>query len=88
MAVLANTSYATYTTSQTLGYDDYYFQFIPKVFPIVIGLLDKLSRAFNQSITDLIVSDSFIAYTDEMMNNIIPPRFDMSKMKYLEVALW
>jgi hypothetical protein len=85
LEVLANTSYAT---SQTLGYGDYYFQSIPKVFPIIIGLLPKPSRAFNQSIIDLMVSDTFIAYTDEMMNNTIPPRFDMSKMKYLEIALW
>ena len=83
LSVLFNTSRAT---SEALGYGDFYFASVPKVFPIVIGLLDGPTKAFNQSVTDLMLSDSFVAYTDEMVNN--SATFDMSKIKYLEVAFW
>ncbi len=85
LAVLLNTSYAT---SQALGYGDYYFQTVPKAFPIIIGPLGKPSHAFNQSVTELMLGDSFVAYTDEIMNNTISAMPDISKMKYLELALW
>ncbi|KAK0634213.1 hypothetical protein B0T14DRAFT_534127 [Immersiella caudata] len=83
LGVLYNTSRAT---SEALGYGAAYFESVPLVFPIVIGLLDKPTNAFNKSVTDLMLSDSFIAYTDELLNN--SATFDMSKVKYLEVALW
>ncbi|KAK0654739.1 hypothetical protein B0T16DRAFT_432514 [Cercophora newfieldiana] len=83
LGVLYNTSRAT---SEALGYGAAYFDSVPKVFPIVMGLLDKPTNAFNRSVTDLMLSDSFVAYTDELLNNSAV--FDMSKVKYLEVALW
>ncbi|KXX79901.1 hypothetical protein MMYC01_203759 [Madurella mycetomatis] len=83
LGVLFNTSVAT---SEALGYGDFYFMSVPVVFPIVVGLLDTPTNAFNQSVTDLMVSDSFVAYTDQPLNN--SATFDMSNVKYLEVALW
>lgn len=59
---------------------------MPKVFPIVMGLLDRPTNAFNKSVTDLMLIDTFVAYTNELLNN--SATFDMSKIKYLEVALW
>jgi len=83
LGVLYNTSRAT---SEALGYGAAYFDSVPKVFPIVMGLLDRPTGAFNQSVTNLMLSDSFVAYTDELLDN--SATFDMSKVKYLEVALW
>jgi len=85
LAVLLNTSFATF---QAVDYGGYYFQSVPKVFPIIIGPLVKPTRAFNQSVTGLMPGDSFIAYTDELMDNTISAMPNMSKMKYLELALW
>jgi len=76
----------TRATSDALSFGDTYFDIVPQVYPIVIGVLDKPTNIFNASVTSLMASDSFIAYTDELLNNSFP--FDMTKMKYLEVALW
>lgn len=54
--------------------------------PVIIGLLGPPSNAFNQSVNDLMLSDSFVAYTDELLPNA--DTFDMSRVKYLEVAFW
>ncbi|KAH6856284.1 hypothetical protein B0I37DRAFT_366999 [Chaetomium sp. MPI-CAGE-AT-0009] len=81
LGLLLNTS-----TVLSLGYKGPDFQSVSNVFPIVIGLLDEPTGTFNQSVTDLIFSDAFVAYTDEPMNNSVP--FDSSKIKYLEVAFW
>ena len=83
LSVLSNNTRATL---EALGYGDQYFSIVPQVYPIVIGVLDKPTNAFNASVTSLMVSDSFVAYTDELLNNSFP--FDMGKMKYLEVAFW
>lgn len=82
MRVLFETSNVT---AGSAGYGDFYLA-ISETFPIIIGLLDSPSKVFNGSVTELIVSDSFIAYTDEMVNTSAP--FDMAKVKYLEVAFW
>ncbi|KAL1843056.1 hypothetical protein VTJ49DRAFT_3191 [Mycothermus thermophilus] len=86
-AVLSNSSHSLFSA---LGYGDRYYQTIPRVFPIIIGHLDKPSGAFNQSVVDLIINDSFLAYTDEVVNNTLNDggTLDMSRTKYLEVALW
>ncbi|KAK4162908.1 hypothetical protein QBC43DRAFT_379646 [Cladorrhinum sp. PSN259] len=73
-------------TAGAAGYGGFY-QAISEAFPIVIGLLDGPTGAFNQSVTALIASDSFIAYTDEMFDLSVRP-FNMSKIKFLEVAFW
>ncbi|KAK3339719.1 hypothetical protein B0T25DRAFT_466605 [Lasiosphaeria hispida] len=83
LSVLFNTAR---DTSEALGYGDIYFQIVPQVYPIIIGILDKPTNAFNASVTSLMASDSFIAYTDELLNNSLP--FDTAKLKYLEVAFW
>ncbi|KAK0739493.1 hypothetical protein B0T21DRAFT_285718 [Apiosordaria backusii] len=77
-------------TAGSAGYGKFYMA-INQVFPIIIGLLDEPTGAFNQSVTDLIVSDSFIAYTDEMVSTSSDSdALDdmMSKVKYLELAFW
>ncbi|KAK0725856.1 hypothetical protein B0H67DRAFT_571729 [Lasiosphaeris hirsuta] len=83
LGVLFNTSRAT---ADALGYGAFYFASVPSVFPVVIGLLDSPSNAFNQSVNGLMLSDSFVAYTDELLPNA--DTFDMSRVKYLEVAFW
>lgn len=83
LGVLFDTSKAT---AEALGYGQFYFGSVPVVFPVVVSPLDKPTGAFNRSVTDLMLSDSFVAYTDELLNN--SATFDMSKIKYLEVALW
>ncbi|KAK4656893.1 hypothetical protein QC762_0040260 [Podospora pseudocomata] len=77
-------------TAGSAGYGNFYTA-IDKVFPVIIGLLDEPTGAFNQSITDLIVSDSFIAYTEEMVSTSSDADAlaeMMSKVKYLELAFW
>ncbi|KAK1757952.1 hypothetical protein QBC47DRAFT_294676 [Echria macrotheca] len=83
LGVLFNTTLATV---QAFGFESFFFQSVPVVFPVVVGLLDQPTNAFNKSVTDLMTSDAFIAYTDEPLNN--SAAFDMSKIKYLEVAFW
>ncbi|KAK1830660.1 hypothetical protein QBC39DRAFT_105355 [Podospora conica] len=78
---------ATQSTAAALGYDaTAYFRLVPHVFPLIVGVLDKPTGAFNRSVTDLMASDSFIAYTDELLPNALP--FDMSRVRYLEMAYW
>lgn len=77
-------------TAGSAGYGNFYTA-IDKVFPVIIGLLDEPTGAFNQSVTDLIVSDSFIAYTEEMVSTSSDADAlteMMSKVKYLELAFW
>ena len=82
--VLFNTSQST---AEALGYGPgVYFRLVPQVFPLIVGPLDKQTGAFNKSVTDLMASDSFIAYTDEPLPNALP--FDMSRVRYLEMAYW
>lgn len=83
LSVLFDTTHAT---SEALGYGDIYLDIIPSVYPVVIGVLDKPTNAFNASVTALMASDSFVAYTDELLDNSFP--FDTTKLKYLEVAFW
>ncbi|KAK0644005.1 hypothetical protein B0T16DRAFT_333678 [Cercophora newfieldiana] len=73
-------------TAGSAGYGQFYFA-ISETFPIVMGLLEKPTGAFNSSVTELIASDSFIAYTDAPVN-ISSPFDSMSAIKYLEVAFW
>lgn len=78
---------ATQSTAEALGYDaSAYFRLVPQVFPLVVGILDEPTGAFNKSVTALMNSDSFIAYTDEPLPNALP--FDMSRVRYLEMAYW
>ncbi|KAK5651440.1 hypothetical protein OQA88_12447 [Cercophora sp. LCS_1] len=51
-------------TASSPRYGKFYFS-ISETFPIVIGLLEKPTRPFNSSVTELIASDGFIAYTDD-----------------------
>ena len=81
LAVLYDTSRAT---AEALGYE--LSSTITQVYPIIIGAIDAPTGMFNSSVTALLASDSFVAYTDELLNNSVP--FDMSKVKYLEVAFW
>ncbi|KAK4183932.1 hypothetical protein QBC35DRAFT_506964 [Podospora australis] len=72
------------------GYGNLYLA-TEEVFPIVVAPLERPTGMFNHSVTELIISDSFIAYTDEMVNKSsgVDPLVDiMSKVKYLEVAFW
>ncbi len=80
--VLFNTSQTTDGSGQ---YGNFFYN-APEVFPIVVGLMDQPSGAFNKSVTDLIVSDSFIAYTEQTVNRTAP--MDWSTVQYLEVAFW
>ncbi|KAK3998126.1 hypothetical protein QBC44DRAFT_254497, partial [Cladorrhinum sp. PSN332] len=73
-------------TAGAAGYGGFY-QAISEAFPVIIGLLDGPTGAFNESVTALIASDSFVAYTDEMFDLSVRP-FDMSKIKFLEIAFW
>ncbi|KAK4445359.1 hypothetical protein QBC34DRAFT_451388 [Podospora aff. communis PSN243] len=81
LAVLYDSSRAT---AEALGYD--LPSTITHVYPVVIGALDAPTGAFNASVTALLASDSFVAYTDELLENRVP--FDMGSVKYLEVAFW
>ncbi|KAK0658496.1 hypothetical protein QBC41DRAFT_331942 [Cercophora samala] len=77
-------------TAGSAGYGNFYIA-IDKVFPVIIGLLDEPTGAFNQSVTELIVSDSFIAYTEEMVSTSSDDDAVadmMAKVKYLELAFW
>ncbi|KAH7117406.1 hypothetical protein EDB81DRAFT_916196 [Dactylonectria macrodidyma] len=66
------------------GYD--FVNFVPVFFPIVVSPLLTPSGAFNESINGLVISDSYIAYSNELMNN--SAIFDLSKLQYLEIAFW
>ncbi|KAK4194537.1 hypothetical protein QBC40DRAFT_290624 [Triangularia verruculosa] len=77
-------------TAGSAGYGNFYMA-INEVFPVIIGLLDRPTGAFNQSVTELMVSDSFIAYTEEMVSTSSDSdALDdmMAKVKYLELAFW
>ncbi|KAK5662134.1 hypothetical protein OQA88_8039 [Cercophora sp. LCS_1] len=63
-----------------------FYRAISEAFPLVMGLLEKPTGAFNKSVTELIVSDSFIAYTDGPVST--SAEFDISSVKFLEVAFW
>ncbi|KAL2267264.1 hypothetical protein VTJ83DRAFT_4541 [Remersonia thermophila] len=86
-AVLSNTSHSLFSA---LGYGDLYYQAVPNVFPIIIGHLEAPSGAFNQSVADLMINDNFLAYSDDLLNNTLDDGGgrDLSRIKYLEVALW
>lgn len=82
MQVLLSTSN---TTAGSAAYGDFYLA-ISEAFPIVMGHLERPTGAFNTSVTELIASDTFIAYTNEPVNTSV--QFDISAVKFLEVAFW
>ncbi|KAK5651785.1 hypothetical protein OQA88_11652 [Cercophora sp. LCS_1] len=83
LGVLFNASRAT---AEALGFGDFYLGAVTQVLPIVVGLLGKPTGAFNQSVNQLLASDGFVAYTDDLIDNA--DTFDMTKFKCLEVAFW
>ncbi|KAK3337607.1 hypothetical protein B0T19DRAFT_481899 [Cercophora scortea] len=74
-------------TAEAMGYA-YYFTSVPAVFPVISGLFDQPSGAFNASVTALMISDSYIAYSDQLMNNSLSAMADLSTIKYLELGFW
>ncbi|KAK3695708.1 hypothetical protein B0T22DRAFT_369542 [Podospora appendiculata] len=74
-------------TAEAMGYA-FYFTSVPAVFPVISGLFDQPSGAFNASVTALMISDSYIAYSDQLMNNSLSAMADLSTIKYLELGFW
>jgi hypothetical protein len=74
-------------TAGSAGYGNFYLT-TPEAFPIVMGLLESPTGAFNRSVTELIVSDSFIAYTNDPVSTSDPLDVSAAEYTYLEVAFW
>lgn len=81
-----NSMLATADVNTTAGYKVIHRP-TSEVFPVVMGVVDAPTGAFNDSITPLIATDRFIAYSDEMLDLSIRP-LDMSRIKFLEIAFW
>ncbi|TPX12036.1 uncharacterized protein E0L32_007339 [Thyridium curvatum] len=57
---------------------------VPASFPIVIGPVPSASGAFNDSITELLINDHYLAYSDELLTNVTAS--DLSHIKFLEIG--
>jgi len=57
---------------------------VPAAFPLILGPMPYPSGALNSSVTELLFSDSYLAYTDTLVQNV--SAFDISDVKFLELG--
>jgi hypothetical protein len=75
---------STPDTVSELSYGAAVLASVPPSFPIVIGPLANPSGALNESITQLLASDHYVAYSNMLMTNV--SIHDLPGIQFLEVA--
>lgn len=53
-----------------------------------MGHMEKPTGSFNQSVYDLMMGNSYIAYSDQMLPKNESIASDLSTLKFLEVGVW
>jgi hypothetical protein len=75
----------TFSMISDISYDNYMLQAVPASFPVIIGPVPNATGSFNESVSNLMASNHYIAYADELLTNVTvtPDRF-----KFLEFGLY
>lgn len=59
---------------------------VPPSFPVIIGPVETPTGAFNDSVTELLFTDHYIAYSDTLLNDTTIS--DVSQLKFLEIGFF